>query len=340
MKRALSASLMFVLLASQQSFISAAEEAEFRARPSAKKPQSLKSADPSKFCTQNILKVNSTIDPESAYIYLFSPGDSTVETFKCAKPTKNDTVEWVKDLKVIRDTTVAYGANLKFDKKYDGCRKAVLGKLLESILMVKKEYDGNPLADKYINYPIWSVTLHNKEELEEFTSQLNKRLIKKYCTKNDSSEMTEEPVEENSQVQTTSTPILEVPKPVLLLRLADDPYLQTLTEEDLQSLANLFDVTHYNDLETTYFVNKKLKDLDKILMKMQLTRPSQLGENLRERLLRELESLCDDFEMDKMSKKLIIATVGLTLLVYKDDIRKLITENSPIKALFTKLKLI
>ena len=138
MKRAFSASLLLMLMASQQISVNAEE--------------SLRSVEPTKFCFENMLVVDSTVDPENAYINLFSPRSAQVETIWCDKHVKGDTQKWIQDLQVTRSKKIIYGANIKFDKKYAGYRKSVLGRVIETGLMIKDKYKGNPLVDKFKKY--------------------------------------------------------------------------------------------------------------------------------------------------------------------------------------------
>jgi hypothetical protein len=225
---------------------------------------------PEIFCKENILVINTVGNPEAGSMRMFNPDYSEAIEYKFAKE-KDLPTDW-KDIKIVRETQSNYGSAVKSDKKYKGYRKNFLGLILQDLFCIAGEYEGSSIIDEsiYKMYPLWSVILQNKEELNNFLDYIQINLEKRGKKSFDG-------------------------KPVLFLNLKDDPKLETLEIEEIAKIKTLFELVDYKDIKTTQFFIKKQLSMDKIIMDFEGGDPHFVGENMREKFMRKLEKFCADF---------------------------------------------
>ena len=239
--------------------------------------QSLLDEKPGLFRNCHFCVVDSVGNPKGTEFKFFNPDLSHLTTMRCAKD-KTDTSRgaWT-NAKVLRKTDRVYSANLKFDNKYIGYRDKAFGVLLEAVMGLRQTYNGTILVDE--QYPLWNVTLKDREELVDFVSYLKTNLEKQEKAGFDI-------------------------KPVLFLKLANDPNFATLTAEDLLTVDSLFELVDPSDEKVAKFFNDVLLKLDGILMKFESsskTRKPGLG--LRQQTMDKLEKLFSDFETKDATAK-------------------------------------
>jgi hypothetical protein len=253
------------------------------------KKQSLIKMYPEIFSRGHILVLNSIGDPDATQVKLFNPDCAEIYAYNCAK--EKDCPEcgkWDKDAKVTRATKRVYGSGVKIDKKYKGHRKHFWGLALQELLGIAGEYNGTILIDQYKQYPMWNVILKDRVELNNLLDYLQRNLEAKGKKSFDK-------------------------KPILLLNLKGDPYLETLEIEDKARLNFYFEVVDYADNKTVEFFRNSQITMDEIIINFEAGKPHYVGENMRERIMRELETLLSDFEVSKMAPKLgFYVAVGIT----------------------------
>ncbi|MBU1008310.1 hypothetical protein KKA53_04520 [Candidatus Dependentiae bacterium] len=242
--------------------------------------ESLMDSRPGTFCRSHIVVVNAVSDPDATHIKLFNPDFAEIMTYKLAKDEENGT--W-KNINVLRSTKRLYSSGLKFDDKYCGCRTKLVGIALEKLLGLTKHYKGTILLDEYKHYPLWNVILKNRAEVSNFVDYLFDSLAKRGKRSFDR-------------------------KPVLLLNLKDDPYLESLTLEDTAKLNSLFEVVNYEDTKTTEFFTKNQLAMDEITMRFEASSPFQPGESVRAKLFRKFEKYFKDFDMQEIVPWIIAGT--------------------------------
>ena len=269
-----------------------AEEATVEISQTDTSKQSLIKAYPETFSRGHILVLNSISDPESTQVKLFNPDCAEVHAFNCAKERGcAECGKWDDRAKVTRETNRVYGSGVKIDKKYKGHRKHFIGLVLQDLLAVVNEYKGTILIDQYKQYPLWNVILKCRNELNKFLDYLQRNLEAKGKKTFDR-------------------------KPIILLNLKEDPYLETLEIEDIARLKSYFEVVDYSDNNTVEFFRNAQITMDEIVINFEAGHPHYVGENMRERIIRELESWFSEFELTKMMPKFGLYAAGVLSTTY------------------------
>ncbi len=283
---------------------------------------SLFEAKPNLFRNWHFCVVDSVSNPKGTELKFFNPDISSLTTARIAKNEANPSRgEWT-NAKVLRKTDRAYSANLKFDNKYVGYRDKAFGILFEAIMGLRQTYNGTILVDEW--FPLWNVTLKDRAELFEFVSYLKTNLEK--------------------QVKTN------IIKPVLFLKLADDPSLATLTEEDFTLVSSIFELIDPSDEKVAKSFNDILNKVNDTLMKFESGNARKPGRGLRQQTMDKFESLFSDFDpkdatmkgagwgADKFVQAVIVA---VTLKILSNPVERYMREKGPktfawFKGLFKK----
>ena len=174
--------------------------------------------------------------------------------------------EQFENMIVLSEMTNVYSANIRVQKKYPGDRESVLGEKLANIFFSENEYKGKILIDEYkSNIPMFWV-LNNVEEL---------RSIAKYITKNIENATNKE-------------------KPLLVIKILNDPKLETLIQKDIEFLNSYFNICSIQDPEVKeFFENAKENMFDR---GSNMSSPRYKGETVLESVFRQTEKQFKEFK--------------------------------------------
>jgi hypothetical protein len=203
------------------------------------------------------------------YFNLYQPD---LDTFKVIKlgyfDGKNHSVtkpEHLKKLTVLNEMINTYSANIRITKKYEGSRESFVSENLANAVLGKKFYKGQIIIDEYNkNIPMFWV-LNNVEEL---------RALANYIVNNVSFE-------------NKNTDLFSLEKPMLVIKILEDPKFETLTDNDLYFLNTYFNIFSLNDKDVKeFFDNAKNKMLDR---GTGMANPRIKGETALENIFRQTE---------------------------------------------------
>ncbi len=210
---------------------------------------------------------------KDAFVSIYQPDVDSYKLIKLGyynEETNNNNhltkSEQFENMVVLSEMTNIYSANIRVQKKYPGDRESVLGEKLANIFFSENEYKGKILIDEYkSNIPMFWV-LNNVEEL---------RSIAKYITKNIANTTNEE-------------------KPLLVIKILNDPKLETLIQKDIEFLNSYFDICSIQDPEIKeFFENAKESMLDR---GSNMSSPRYKGETVLESVFRQTEKQFKEFK--------------------------------------------
>lgn len=210
---------------------------------------------------------------KDAFVSIYQPDVDSYKLIKLGyyneKTNSNNHLtkpEQFENMIVLSEMTNIYSANIRVQKKYPGDRESVLGEKLANIFFSENEYKGKILIDEYNkNIPMFWV-LNNAEELKS---------IAKYIIKN--------------IVDTTNEN-----KPLLVIKILDDPKLKTLIQEDIEFLNFYFNICSLQDPEIKeFFETAKENMLDR---GSNMSSPRYKGETVLESVFRQTEKQFKEFK--------------------------------------------
>ncbi|MBD3231281.1 hypothetical protein GF322_01330 [Candidatus Dependentiae bacterium] len=207
--------------------------------------------------------------------------------------TEND----LKNLIPLRLTINGFGGNYKYDIKYPGERKSMVGSLLASTILPDIKYKGALFIDEYnAGIPMFWV-LKNINELRSLIKYFNKNL-----------EQNPMPKQKN----------------ILVLKFLNDPNLETLTEMDKQFLNKYFELFPLTDKDLKNFFENRNNMLIDTNFNMGNSKPKRIGESILQGIFRQAESFYEDFEAKKIAI-LIGAFIAITFIhdTIKDETKKI-----------------
>ncbi len=230
---------------------------------------------------------------DNPYFKIVRPDLDEIKTFECGCfDKKNQTnrhvekgnIQDLENLIPLRLTTLGYGSHTKYDMKYKGQRKAVMGKILETIFLPNEQYQGKIIFDEYkANYPMWWI-LNNVEEFKAISNYLRKKL------------------EESGFIPTQKT--------LLVLTVFDDPEMKTFNQEDKIFIEKYFELLPLTDKEVKKFFEKAKDILITRGFEMNASNPFYVGETLSQSIFRQVESKCKKWK----AKDIAIAAVVTGLI--------------------------
>lgn len=258
---------------------------------------SLMASRPNIFSVGTYFSLDAVSDPEAMYCTSLNKPLGLAITYKLDKSDK-ERHDW-NIIKVLRKTNYIYGANVKFDTKYEGFRESMISIGLEKMLGLTKKYTGTFLIDEYKNYPLWNIVLRDVTELRSFLTYLETNLEKKSLKSFDQ-------------------------KPVLRLMLKDDVLLKTIELNDWMRITAQFDIVHPCDLTTvTYFDATKFA-MDDLVMRAQKNDPYEPSKGVRRSIIDTIEKPFKNFKASDYMGEVIAAgtlvLVGGTLMGYFNEI--------------------
>lgn len=203
------------------------------------------------------------------YFNVYQPD---IDTFKVIKlgyfDDKNNSIkkpEQLENIIVLNEMINTYSANIRITNKYQGSRESFLSENLANTFLGKKFYNGKIIIDEYNqNIPMFWV-LNNVKEL---------RALSKYIMKNIS-------------LENKNTTLFSLEKPLLVVKIMDDPNFQTLTKDDILFLNTYFNIFSLNDKDIKkFFDTAKNKMLDR---GSNMANPRIKGESILESIFRQTE---------------------------------------------------
>ncbi len=247
-----------------------------------------------------MLSLDTRIDPSKTQISVVCLDKRELQYHTCSKDLEN--------LELLRYIMLSYNGNtfIKKDKKYKGHRTSPIGKALANVMGVEKAATKQPLKDEYVSVPVWWLKFNDVTEFRQLAVYLEKILKDEQTTR----------------------------KPMLMITLEDDLELNTLDTHDLEFIQKYF--------ELVPFTNKDMRDFRNAIEKKCLTSRAEhqkagavyIDENFKERMFREITSVCEDFEWDRIAPKL--ALYGGSILVGTLILDK-ITNNAKTNTLKTTI---
>ncbi|MBD3273375.1 hypothetical protein GF385_03450 [Candidatus Dependentiae bacterium] len=213
------------------------------------------------------------------YVNIYQPDVDTYKVIKIGykdkKTNKNYHIkkpEQFENIVVLSEMTNIFSANIRMQKKYSGDRESKLGEGLANVFFSKDTYEGKILIDEYNkNMPMFWV-LNNVEEL---------RAIKKYLNKNVS-------------LENKDLSFLSKEKPLLVLKVLNDPKLEKLTENDTNFLNSYFNLFSLQDSEIKSFFEKAKEAM--INRGFDMAHPRYKGESILESVFRQTEKQFKEFK--------------------------------------------
>lgn len=280
---------------------------------------SLVDKHPAIFSRRNICVIDTVGDPDGTHVTVYNPEKAQINAFTVRKRNNKDVRGlWTRKvgdkeipgIQVTRHTTKLYNISLKFDRKYEGYRRYLIGIGLSKLLGQTKQYPGTLLIDEYKHYPIWNVTLRDKAEIVSFITYLS---------------------EQNLRSRGSAT---FDRKPVLRLSLDNDPFLETLELEDFARIDSLFHLVKFSDAKANAYIDKSLEKMRDSSAIFASSNPTQLGESVPAHILRKLERYFNDFNPEDMTKTLFVYGGGIiagmvTLMLINEKIVKPIGKHIP-----------
>ena len=201
---------------------------------------------------------------------------------------QNKYIEKPKDLENIiplRYLLNGFGGNYKIDTKYPGERKTLLGKTIETLLLPNCKYEGTIFIDEYKkNIPMFWI-LNNVEELRALSTYF----LKKF----------------------TEDGFVSEKKTLLVLKIKNDPELETLDETDKEFLKTYFDIFPLTDKDVKKFFRDCREDM---LDYSNLTNPKYIDETAIQGTFRNIEKFYNDFEFKNLV--ILVDTFVATKIIY------------------------
>ncbi|MFH1461847.1 MAG: hypothetical protein ABIF12_02795 [bacterium] len=173
--------------------------------------------------------------------------------------------ERLENIVVLSEMTNDFSANIRVQKKYSGARESFIGENLANILFSGDIYKGKIIIDEYNkNIPMFWV-LNNAEELRGLT---------KY-------------IMNNISLETKNTDLFSLEKPLLVVKILNDPKFETLTQDDLNFLNTYFNIFSLNDIEVKTFFESAKETI--ISRGFDMANPRIKGESILESIFRQTE---------------------------------------------------
>lgn len=203
------------------------------------------------------------------YFNLYQPD---LDTFKVIKlgyfDGKNHCIKepaHLEKLTVLNEMINIYSANIRITNKYEGSRESFLSQNIANAVLGKKFYKGQIIIDEYNkNIPMFWV-LNNVEELHSLANYIIN----------------------NISLENKNTDLFSLEKPMLVIKILEDPKFETLTDDDLYFLNTYFNIFSLNDKDIKeFFENAKNKMLDR---GASMANPRIKGETVLESIFRQTE---------------------------------------------------
>lgn len=198
------------------------------------------------------------------------------QVIKCGflnpKTNKNEYIKSPEDFENItplKTTTAYFGINFQHEIKYEGERQTLVSKALEKLFLTEEKSSYKILVNECKkNYPIY---LHLKD-IKEF------RAISAYLLKNF--------LEENFAPKE---------KTLLVLKIENDPDLETLDETDKEFLQKYFELFPLTDPDVKEFFEKNKEFLSKMRFDMIKSNPVFINESGLQGMLRQADNYYKEF---------------------------------------------
>jgi len=250
-----------------------------------------------------LFSINTVDDPQRTHVKAFdrSPVGILV-TYGLGKNWRYPERGQWDNVDVQRRTKFVYGANLKFEMKFEGYRKPV-GAIVERLLGLTRKYKGVFGLDEYKNFPLWNVALYDVEDLRGFLTYIEGILEARGMKSFDG-------------------------KPVLRLHLASDPMLETLELEDWARLRVLFDVVDLRDTKTLTFFGKTQFQMEDLNRELCTSRPASPGRPFRVQLLEAVERPFKNFDYVELGPAVVIGVVTGIVALFGNEVYKAIIPKS------------
>ena len=145
------------------------------------------------------------------------------------KITNNKDIE---TLSIIEETTYQYNSGVKIQKKYQGARDSIIGEGLSNAILSSPMSKKMPLLDEYKKQTAMFWILDSVDQLRALQSYLEKNL--------------------DGDDKTMS---MRIDKPVLMIKILNDPFFETLTYSDIEFLYRYFNILNEDDTYINQFFN-------------------------------------------------------------------------------------
>ena len=244
------------------------------------------------------------------FINVLKPDIDEVSIIKCGcKDPETETTRHIKntdDLQnicVLDETVNGFGGNYKSKKKYAGERKSIIGKALD---IISDEYPGTILIDEYKkNIPMFWV-LKNVDELRAIFTYMAKKF-------------------EEEKFSPTK-------KNLLVLKIQNDPTLETLSKDEKTFLDAYFEVFPLTDKDVKEFFEQNKRLMLDMNNNIGRSNPKYIGETAIQSITRQTEKFYKDFEAKHI---IILIGVFVTTKIILDfisneiaDGRKMLIQNT------------